>query len=105
MRTPAPDTPGPPERVSSLEQQLRTSRRDAADAASQLRRAREEADELRAAKEAAVVEREQGLIKAERGVKQLASEAAEARGMSEGLARKARHLQVRRPRAHWVRHD
>ncbi|KIY94471.1 hypothetical protein MNEG_13492 [Monoraphidium neglectum] len=81
------------ERAASLEQQLRAARRQGEEAAAELRRAREEAAEMRAAKEAAVVEREQGLARGGRAVKQLQAEAADLRALSEGLARKARHLQ------------
>lgn len=59
------------EHVASLEQQLRTAKRQGDEAAVQLRRFREEAAELRAEKEAAVVAKEQGLIRGERLVKQL----------------------------------
>lgn len=82
------------DRAATLEQQLRAARRASEERASELAAARDEAGELRAAKEAAVVEREAAAVRGERAARRLQGELSEVRAVSEGLARKARGLQV-----------
>jgi hypothetical protein len=64
-------TSWPADRAIKLEQQLRAAKRAQEEAELHLREIRAEAEELRHAKETAVVEREQGAVKGERRIKQL----------------------------------
>jgi len=64
-------------RAVKLEQQLRAAKRAQEEAELHLRELRAESEELRQAKEAAVVEREQAVVKGERRAKQLQYELGE----------------------------
>jgi len=80
-------------RAVKLEQQLRAAKRAQEEAELHLRELRAESEELRQAKEAAVVEREQAVVKGERRAKQLQLEVLQLQGLAENLTRKCRHLQ------------
>lgn len=83
-----------PARAHALELQLRALRAKEEEARLAASVLRAEVAELRAAKEAAVVEREQAGIRADRRLQALQMEVVHLQGLAESLARKVRHLQA-----------
>eukprot|EP00877_Chromochloris_zofingiensis_P010626 jgi/Chrzof1/5817/Cz16g16270.t1 len=75
------------------EQQLRGFKRAEEEANSQVRHLKDEIQDLRREKEAAVVDKEQAMIRADRRMKQLQVEVNELHSLVESLTRKNRHLQ------------
>jgi hypothetical protein len=81
-------------RAHALELQCRALRAKEEEARLAAGVLRAEVGELRAAKEAAVVEREQAGIRADRRLQALQMEVVHLQGLAESLARKVRHLQA-----------